>query len=126
MGILSCENLEGTVPGHERFYGSLLSSPFRNETIADPWLCLYVLLAGFSLELLAELSDEDAEILRLVGGLRTPDRCEQGAVGNHLPGMAREMEEQVKFLGGEVNGPAEDGDGMGVGVDDEVAGFEGG
>jgi hypothetical protein len=97
-----------------------------NKAIANPGLSLNVLLSSFSFELLAKLSDEDPEILGLVCGLSPPDGCKEGTVGNHFAGMAREVEQEVELLGGKVNGFAKDSDGMGVGVDDKVACFEGG
>ena len=77
---------------------------FGDEAVADPGLGLDVLLAGLGFELLAQLADEDAEILRLVGRLRAPDGGEQGAVGDHLAGVAGQVREQIEFLGREMDG----------------------
>ncbi len=99
---------------------------FGNEAVADPGLGLNELLAGFGLELLAKLADKDAEILRLVCRLRAPDGGEQGAMRHDLAGVAREVEQKIEFLGRQVNGLACDLDAVGGGVDDKVAGLDGG
>lgn len=102
---------------------SLVDS-FRNEAVADPGFGLYVLLASFSLEFLAELPNEDAEILRLVGRLGAPNGSEQSAVSYDLSGMAGEMQQQIELLGGEMNWSAKDGDGMRIRIDNEISGFD--
>lgn len=78
-----------------------------------------------ALEFFAELSDKDAEVFGLLGGLRAPDGGEQGAMGEDLAGVAGEEEQEVKFLGGEVDGAAAYGDRMRGGIDEEVADFDG-
>ena len=110
--------------GH-RFRGLrfISTESFSDETVADPWFGLDVLLAGFGLELFAQLAYEDAEIFRLMGRLGSPDRSEQGAMGDDFSGMAGQVEEEVEFLGSEMDGLAEHGDGVGVRVHYEVAGL---
>jgi len=70
------------------------------------------LLPGFCFELFAQLSDKDAQIFGLMGRLRAPDGGQQCAMRNYLAGVAGKMEQQIEFLGREVNGPAKDGDGV--------------
>src|ERR1039458_7399488 len=83
----------------------LVAAPaLGDEAVADPGFGLDVLFAGFGLELLAQLADKDAQILRLVGRLRSPNRGEQRAMGHDLSRVAGQVEEQVEFLGGEVDG----------------------
>ena len=62
-----------------------------------------ILLAGFGFEFLAKLADKDAEILGLVGRLRSPDGGEQGAMRYHFARMARQVEQKLKFLGRQVD-----------------------
>ena len=101
---------------------SLFAGPsFRDETVADPGFRLDVLLASFCLEFLAQLAYEDAQIFGLVCGLGSPDRGEQGAVGHNFSRMASQVEEQVEFFWGEMDGLAEDGDAVSVRIDYEVA-----
>ena len=74
---------------------------------------------------LRQLAYEDAEVFGLVGRLRAPHRGEQGAVGDHLAGMAGQVRKQIEFLGREVDCFAEHGDTVVGNVDDEVAGLDG-
>ena len=107
--------------GH-RFRGLrfISTESFSDETVADPWFGLDVLLAGFGLELFAQLADEDTQVFGLVCGLGSPDRGKQGAVGDDFAGMTGKMEEEVELLGCEMDGLAEDGDGVGGRIHHEV------
>ena len=69
-----------------------------DKAIADPRLSLDVLLAGLGLKLLSQLADKDAQILRLVGRLRSPYSGKQGAVGHHLSRVAGQVKQQIEFL----------------------------
>ena len=106
--------------------GRRLGSAFGEEAVADPWVSLDVFPGRVALEFFAELADEDAEVFRLLGGLRAPHVGEQDAVGEDLARIAREEEQQVEFLGCEVHGTAGDGNGVRAGVDEEIADFNGG
>lgn len=106
--------------------GSGFRPAFGDEAVSNPGLRLDVLAAGFTFELFAELSDEDAEVLRLVGGLASPDGGQERAMGDDLAGVASEMEQEVEFFRGEVNGLTLHRNGMGGHIDDEVARFDGG
>jgi len=53
----------------------------------------------FGFELFAQLADEDAQVLRLMGRLRSPDGGEQGAMGHDLAGVTRKVDEQFELLG---------------------------
>src|SRR4051812_30690091 len=75
---------------------------FGHKTIADPGFGLDVLAPGQAVELLAKLADEDAQVLGLVGRLSAPHRGQQRAMGHYLAGIARQVQQQIKFLGGEV------------------------
>src|SRR5208337_363320 len=57
----------------------------------------------FRLQLLAELADKHPQVLHLFGALTAPDRSQQGSVRRHLTGAARQIGEQIKFLGSKVN-----------------------
>ena len=61
-----------------------------------------------------------------MGGLRAPDGGQQGAMRQDLAGIAREVDEEIEFLGREVDWLAVNGDDVGGCVDHEVAGFNGG
>lgn len=99
---------------------------FRVETVADPRLGLDVLFTRFALKFFAQLPDKDAQILRLVGRLRTPHRGQQRTVRHHPACVAREVQQQVEFLGRKVDGLALHSDAMGVCVNDKVTRFNGG
>lgn len=93
-----------------------------NEAVADPGLGLDVLTAGFGLEFFAQLPDEDAEILRLMGRLGPPHGREQGTVGDDLAGVAGKVKEEFEFLRRKVQRPTHDLDAVCRRIDDEVAG----
>src|SRR5271157_2840888 len=57
----------------------------------------------FRLQLLAELANEDPQVFHLFGTLPTPDGCQQGSVRRHFAGMARQIGQQIKFLGSKVD-----------------------
>ncbi len=103
----------------------LLRAAFGQETVANPGFGLDVFPVGIALEFFAQLANEDAEILGLLCGLSAPDGGEQGAVGEDFAGVAGEEKKQVEFLGCEMNGTAGDGDGVGTGIDEKVANFNG-
>ncbi len=62
-----------------------------------------ILFARFRFKLFAKLTDKHAQILWLVGRLRSPHRSEQRSMRNHLAGMAREVKQQFKFLRRQVD-----------------------
>src|ERR1035437_4637988 len=95
-------------PGRALFF--VTAPALWHKAIADPGLSLDVLLACLSFELFPQLSHEDAQVFRLVGGLRSPNRGKQGAMGNDLARMAGQVEQQVKLFRRQVNGPAQYGD----------------
>ena len=76
----------------------LRRAAFGKEAIANPRFGLDVFLWSFALEFFAELTDEDAKVFGLLGGLRAPDGGKQDAVGEDFAGVAREQEEQIEFL----------------------------
>ena len=86
---------------------------FGDEPVADPWLGLDVLAAGFAFELLAQLAHEDAQILRLMRRLRAPHRGEQRAMRHHLAGVAGQVQQQIEFLGSQVDRLALNRNGVG-------------
>ena len=49
-------------------------------------------------ELVAQSTDEDPQILNLLGLRRTPPHAQQMAMGQDLAGMHYEMTHQVEFL----------------------------
>src|ERR1035438_3131524 len=86
----------------------LVAAPaLGDEAVAHPGLGLNVLFAGFGIEFLAQLADKDAQVLRLVSRLRSPDGGEQGAMGHDLSRVAGQVEQQVELLGGEMDGFAD-------------------
>ena len=97
-----------------------------DEAVAYPGFGLDVLAAGFGFELFAELADEDAQILGLMRGLGTPYGGEQGAVGDDLAGVTREMKQEFKLFGREVQRLTGDFDAVGCCINHEVADGDGG
>ena len=95
-----------------------------NEAIAHPRFGLDELFACFCLKLFAKLAHKDAEILRLVCGLRSPHGGEQRAMGNDLAGMTREVQQEFKFFWRQVDGLAGDVDAMRSGVNHKVSGYD--
>jgi len=59
-------------------------------------------LIRIQLELLAELTDVDAQILHVVGILRAPDGGQNGMVGEHAPGMRRQVGQKLVFYAGQL------------------------
>ena len=57
--------------------------------------------------------------------LRSPYRCEQGAMRDHFAGVARQVEQQFEFLGREVNGFARNFDAVGGGINHKITGHNG-
>src|SRR5690606_3514518 len=84
--------------GAKRIPSSMEPSPLQHA-VADPRLVEDVFRIGrIVTELMAELADEDAEILR-VGLVRlAPDRPQDVAVGEDAPGILRQHLEQVELL----------------------------
>ena len=69
------------------------------EAIADPRFGEDVFRrGGVRLDLLAERPDQHAQVLRLIDRVRSPDRLQNGAVGQHAAGMLRQVGEQLEFL----------------------------
>ena len=97
-----------------------------DEPVTHPGLGLNVLAAGFAFEFLAQLADEDSQVLRLMRRLRAPHRRQQGAVSHHLSRVAGKVQQQIELFGREVNGFALDQNAVGPRVDHKVAGFKGG
>ena len=92
-----------------------------DKAVANPWLGLDILLAGFGFEFLTKLANKDAEILGLVGRLRSPDSGKQGAMSDHFARMARQVKKKLKFLGRQVDGFAGNLDTVGSGINDKIA-----
>ena len=83
----------------------LVAAPaFGDEAVAHPRFGLDVLLAGLSFELLAQLPDKDTQVLRLVSRLRSPDRGEQGAMGDDFAGVAGQMEQKIELFWRQMKG----------------------
>src|SRR5579859_5587308 len=96
----------------------------RAEAIPDPWFRHQVRL-GPDLDLLAELADEDAQVLGLADTVNAPHRREQRTMGQHTSGMFRHVEQKLKLLGGEAHVRAPDGYAMGIRIDHEIADVDG-
>src|SRR3984957_20691353 len=111
----------------ERRWLRFVAAPaFGDESVAHPWLGLDVLAARFALEFLAQLADEDSQVLGLMRGLCAPDRRQQGAMCHHLTGVASQVQQQLEFLGREMGWLALNGEGVRLHVNYKVACFEGG
>ena len=91
-----------------------------DEAVADPGFVADVLGLGAGFDLFAELGDEDAEVLGLVFAGGSPDSLEEVFVGEDAAGVAREEDEEIEFLGGEVEVLAGAADDVGFDVDVEV------
>lgn len=114
--------LRGKGKAYTRRVLILVAAPaLGNKAVAHPRLGLDVLFSSLSFELFAELTNKDAEILWLVGRLRSPDRGEQGAMRHDLPGIAGQVKEEVELLWSEVDGFPQDGDGVPDGIHHKVA-----
>jgi len=107
--------------GQGRRWIGLFRYAFGKEAITDPGLGLDVLLLRTVLQFFAQLADEDTEIFGLLGRLGAPDRGQQCAMSKDLARIAREQQQEIEFLGGEMYGAAGDGDGVSRRVDDKVA-----
>src|SRR5262245_46109766 len=74
-------------------------SVFRNS-ISDPRLRQNEPgVVGVVFDLLPQLADVDAKILRVFGMRRTPNRSQNLLVGQHAAGVPREEREKLEFLG---------------------------
>jgi hypothetical protein len=100
--------------------------PFGDETVANPGLGEDVLAIAAGFKFFAQLAHENAQVFGLIGRLRSPDGGQQRAVGDDLSLVAGHVQKQVELLGSEMHRPAENRDGVGFGVDDKVAGLNGG
>ena len=84
-------------------------------------------VAGFgriTLYFLAEVANEDAQVLRLLDVIATPHGCEKRAMRKYLVGMSHHEDQEVKFLWSEVNFISTDGDAAGFEIDVDVASFD--
>src|SRR5579864_1767828 len=61
--------------------------PFRLKAVADPGIGENVLRRVIGLNLLAQLVDEDAQVLGLLHALASPHRIQQNTVSEDLVGM---------------------------------------
>ena len=69
------------------------------KAVADPRLGENVVrVRRIKLNFLAELADEDAQVLGLLDVVTTPDSPQQNAMREHFPGMADQVYQQVVFL----------------------------
>src|SRR6266542_5828190 len=76
----------------------------RIEAISNPRLGLDILRrTGVRLDLLAQLSNENAQIFRLLHAVGSPYGRQQGSVSDHAVGVLGEIEQQIEFFGREVN-----------------------
>ena len=97
----------------------------RFETIADPRLSNDVACrAIFGLQLLAEVIDEDSQVVGLSGWGIRPDGRQQGPVGYDLVGAPRPVQNQFEFFGTEVHFASPYRDFAGLQVDSKIADFE--
>ena len=105
----------------------LLRAAFGDETVADPGLGLDVLLAGFGFEFFAQLADKDAQIFGLVGRLCSPDTAVSRARWvMTFPAWRARWRSRSNSLGVRWMGLPETVMVVGIGIDDEVAGLDGG
>ena len=73
------------------------------EAVADPRFSQEVLRAGgFWFDLLPKLIDEDAEVLHFISVVRPPGWLQVLRVGNGEIGIAGEITEEIKLLGGQA------------------------
>ena len=92
----------------------------RMKAVADPRLGENVVrVRRIKLNFLAELADEDAQVLGLLDVVTTPDSPQQNAMREHFPGMADQVYQQVVFLRRQMHLLTPYGDPAGVQVDAE-------
>src|SRR5271156_3713761 len=107
----------------ERCWLLFVTAPaLGDKSVNHPRLGLDVLAARFALELLAQLTHEDPQVLGLMRGLRTPDYRQQRAMGHHLAGIASQVQQQIEFLRREMDGLALDCNGVSLHVNHKVTG----
>src|SRR5262245_65647194 len=74
-------------------------SIFHIKAITDPRFGEDVArFGGIRLDLLAQLTDEDAQVFGLFDVIAAPDRSEQRAMSEDFVGVADEIDEQVIFF----------------------------
>src|SRR5262249_26333460 len=74
-------------------------SIFHIKAITDPRFGENVTrFGGIRLDLLAQLTDEDAQVFGLFDVIAAPDRSEQRAMSENFIGVADEINEQVVFF----------------------------
>ena len=74
------------------------------KPVADPRLGHDVARTrGIGFELLAQRTEQHAQMLRLVDGMRSPDGLQDGAVGQDATGMLRQEHQQLELLGRQAN-----------------------
>src|SRR5579872_2256848 len=96
------------------------------EAISDPGFGKEIFRRGvLGLDLLTQLADEDAQVFRLLGAVRSPDGSQERAMGYDFAGPAREIHEEIKFLGREMDYTAGNLDRTGVEIDGKISGDNG-
>src|SRR5271166_3267936 len=76
-----------------------LTSASRLEAVSYPRLGENIFRrAGFGLQLLAQLADEDAQIFVLLDTVASPNRVEDRTVGQHFARVLRHVHQHVEFL----------------------------
>ena len=101
-----------------------LSSAGGVEAVADPGLAEDVAGTFGVLDFFAELGDQYSKVFGLAVAGWAPDGAQQDLVREDAVRGAREDDQEVELLGGEMDGFAADGNGVSVGVDDEIADFK--
>src|SRR5262249_9795492 len=101
--------------------GKLLSI----EPVADPWLGENVTrVRRVGLDLLSQLSNEDAQILSLFSVITAPNRTEQRMVSQDFVCVPDKVSHQFTFLGRQAELLVTLGRGMGSEVDAKITSFE--
>src|SRR5262245_51794191 len=77
------------------FTRALYPALLRGQSIADPGLGQEIARPrGIRLELTTQMGHVHAQVMRLLGGIRTPDFAEELAVGDNLAGVVHQRDEQ--------------------------------
>src|SRR5207244_156157 len=95
---------------------------FGDKAVSDPRLTDQILrLSRIGLDLLAELRHQHPQVLRLVDGVRSPDRFQDRAMREDAVCAARQQREEIEFLRCEANLLVLPDHAMAIVVDDEIA-----
>ena len=96
----------------------------RDKTITDPWLAEDVSRRVAGLNLFSQACDKNAQVIGLVFAGRSPDAAQQYLVRKHTFRIARKQQQEIEFLGREVDAFAGEGHRVGVGINDKVSHFD--